>query len=374
MSKISSQIKTIGINELYKNIELIMVAGLVPLVQSSPGIGKTSVARMFGFKNRLKLIDVRLATADPTDLTGFPRINQQTNRAEYVPFNTFPVEGDPLPMVPNPAFDSTQPESATNAKEVQAKGWLIVFDEITSAVPALQAAAYKILLEREVGLLKLHPRVKMIGLGNRMTDNAVVSRMSTALQSRLIHLVVTSDRSTWCDWAYSAGVFTPVISFLNSRPQLLNSFEPDHNDNTFPCERTWEFVSKLCKTAITLNQPINLEMLPVIAGAIGQGAAQEFLGFMSIYNDLIPLSEIVADPARARIPNEPAGKWAITGVIADGINATNVDRLVVYLQRLATEFQIITLQQIFALNPAVLKTPGAIKYATEMSKYLIRRN
>lgn len=374
MSKISSQIKTIGINDLYKNIEIILVAGLVPLVQSSPGIGKTSVARMFGFKNKLKIIDVRLATADPTDLTGFPRINQMTNRAEYVPFDTFPVEGDPLPMVANPAFDSKQPESATNTKEVQANGWLIVFDEITSAVPALQAAAYKILLEREVGLLKLHSRVKMIGLGNRMTDNAVVSRMSTALQSRLIHLVVTSDRATWCDWAYSAGIFTPVISFVNSRPQLLNNFDPDHNDNTFPCERTWEFVSKLCKTAIKLGQPVNLEMLPVIAGAVGQGAAQEFLGFMSIYNDLVPFSEIVNDPARARVPVEPAGKWAITGVLADNINATNAGSIVTYLERLATEFQIITMQQIYVLHPHVLQAPAVVKYATKMAQYLIRRN
>src|SRR5690554_4114819 len=73
----------------------ILQAGLVPYIQSSPGMGKSAIVRDIANEFDMELIDVRLSTCAPTDLTGLPHFNNGI--AEFMPFDMFPVEGTPLP-------------------------------------------------------------------------------------------------------------------------------------------------------------------------------------------------------------------------------------------------------------------------------------
>jgi MoxR-like ATPase len=114
-------------------------------------------------------------------------------------------------------------------------GWLVLFDEFSSAPLSVQSAAYKIILDRKIGQHNLHPKALMMAAGNLMTDNAVVSPMSTAMQSRLIHLEMEVSLDDWKDWAYKNNVDSRIIAYVNHLPNKLHDFSPDHNDKTFPC-------------------------------------------------------------------------------------------------------------------------------------------
>ena len=46
--------------------------GLVPFIQSSPGMGKSAIVKQIAKDFKLKLIDVRLSTLEPVDLSGLP--------------------------------------------------------------------------------------------------------------------------------------------------------------------------------------------------------------------------------------------------------------------------------------------------------------
>lgn len=46
----------------------VMTAGHVPYLRSSPGIGKSSIAKQIAKEHNLFFIDLRLAGCDPTDL------------------------------------------------------------------------------------------------------------------------------------------------------------------------------------------------------------------------------------------------------------------------------------------------------------------
>lgn len=94
-------------------------AKLVPLLLGSPGIGKSGIIRQIAEEFQLKVIDLRLSQCDPTDLLGFP--DTSTGRGRYLPMETFPIEGDPIPE--------------------GYQGWLLFLDEFTSAPRAVQAAA-----------------------------------------------------------------------------------------------------------------------------------------------------------------------------------------------------------------------------------------
>ena len=152
-------------------------AKLVPMLVGSPGCGKSQIIHQIAKEYNLKVIDLRLSQCDPTDLSGFP--TTKGNKAGYLPMETFPIEGDKIPE--------------------GYSGWMLFLDEMNAASPAVQAAAYKLVLDRMVGIYHLHKNVAIACAGNLETDNAIVQPMSTALQSRLVHLELVVDVKEWLD-------------------------------------------------------------------------------------------------------------------------------------------------------------------------------
>lgn len=245
--------------------------------------------------------------------------------------DTFPLESDEIP------------EGYT--------GWLIFFDELTSALPAVQAASYKIILDRMVGQHKLNHNVVIAAAGNTLEDNAIVHEMSTALQSRLIHINMVSDVDIWLnDFAIPHDFDHRITSFIKNDPDMLYSFNPDHDDQTYPCNRTWEFMNKLFK-----DREITYNDVPLAAGTIGEGAARTFIGFCQIYKDLITIEDILRNPM-IHIPEEKSVLFALTGVIANRTTLENIDKLMQFVNRLPIEFQIITLREMIARNKKITQS------------------
>jgi len=353
---------------LKEALEIAFYSKTVPIVRSSPGIGKTSIARQLAADLNLKVIDIRLAQCDPTDLNGFPQITN--GKASYVPMDTFPLEGDELPIKEAEVTKVVAGKTQVVKPAVRYNGWMIIYDEITSASKAVQAAAYKILLEKEVGQRKLHRNVFQIGLGNKETDNAIVQRMSTALQSRMQHFTVTTDHTAWVNHAANSGFDYRVIAFIQSRPELLNKFNPNHNDHTFPCERTWEFVSQTVKgiekyqTKKNKAVSIGHEHQYLIAGCVSEGPALEFISFCQIYGQLVPLTSIIASPMTVPVPHEPSAVFAMASLIGEKIDDTNVDPLMKYLSRLPLENQIIAVRMFYKSKPSLTANPAVSSWIT----------
>lgn len=325
-------------------VAIALKARLVPILHGSPGIGKSSIAREVAKTFNLKLIDVRLAQCDPTDLLGFPRI--EGNKGGYIPMDTFPIEGDPIPS--------------------GYAGWLILFDELTSAAPSIQAASYKIILDRMVGNHKLHKNVAMMAAGNLETDGAIVQPMSTALQSRLIHLEVRSDAKEWNDYAYTNGYDHRITSYIEFRPDHLYTFSPDHSDKTYASPRTWEFVNDILKVT-----SITKEVLPLVIGTIGEGVAREFFGFCQIHDKLPKIEQIIQSPNSVPVPTEPSIQFALVGAIAANVTKNNCDSLMDFIKRLPSEFQVVAVRSMIKRKPEIIKAPSFAPWVAKMAKDLL---
>ncbi len=153
-----SRMYTVTPNQAAQEIVACISAGLTPLLSGSPGTGKSSLMNQVAKDYQLKLLDLRLSQCTPEDLQGYPMRNG--NKATFTPFDIFPLEGEEIPE--------------------GYEGWILFLDELTSATKPVQAAAYKLILDRMVGSYRLHPNVAIVGAGNKMTDRAVVNQMSTA--------------------------------------------------------------------------------------------------------------------------------------------------------------------------------------------------
>jgi len=116
----------------------VLKARLVPMIHSAPGMGKSAIMKQIAESLNLKVIDVRLSTYDPVDLNGFPVKREDGKKASYIPMDTFPLESDPLPLTGRKIPDPQDPSKQINETY---RGWLLFFDELTTASPAIQAAA-----------------------------------------------------------------------------------------------------------------------------------------------------------------------------------------------------------------------------------------
>lgn len=311
-------------------------AKLVPMLVGSPGCGKSQVIYQIAKDYNLKVIDLRLAQCDPTDLAGFPTVTG--SKSDYVPMAHFPIEGDPVPA--------------------GYSGWLLFLDEMTSAPAAIQAAAYKLVLDRMVGSHHLHKNVAIVAAGNLETDNAIVQPMSTALQSRLVHMELVVDAGEWDDWASQNGIHHRITDFIKFKPGMLYTFSPDHTDKTYACPRTWEFASRVLSVADE-GSP---QLLPMLAGTLSEGVAREFVSFCKIYADLPKPSQIMAMPESIKVPTEPSILFALTGTIAHNATMDNFSQLMKFVQRLPAEFQVVTLRETIRRNKPMMAHPAVQKW------------
>ena len=229
----------------------------------------------------------------------------------------------------------------------------------------MQAAAYKLILDKMVGIHPLHPKCPIIGAGNKESDGAIVNRMGTAMQSRMVHLELEVDTLAWLSWANEAKLDYRAISYVENFPDQLHKFDPNHHDKTFACPRTWEMASKLIKD----KAPSPL-MLQLLVGTLSAGVAHQFYAHMSYCAELPSIADIKARPDDIAIPDEPAMLYATSHMVAAYLNAANADRLMRYIDRLPLEFGTTAVQSALKRNRALMEIPavyaGRDKIAAEI--------
>lgn len=324
-----------SLNVAKKHIPSLLAAKIVPFMHSSPGIGKSSVGHQIAKAYNLLFIDLRLSDRDPSDMNGLPQFVD--NKAQFVPFSTFPLRGEELPE--------------------GYSGWLIMLDEFNSASHATQAAAYKLVLDRMVGEYHLHDKVVMIAAGNLEDDNAIVNPMSSALISRFAHFYIELNNDEWSEWAAKAKIDTRITSFLNFKTSQLYTFKSDVS-TPYACPRTWEMVHKVIKNIPTITR----EHTVLLASLIGEGAAREFISFLQHYTNIPTYAEIVANPTTVKMDNNIGTQWAVMGMVCGNITEDTIDPACIYLQRMAMEMQVCALREVKGRNPELLGTAAFRKW------------
>lgn len=328
----------VNADELKNLINVVLKTNLVPMVTSSPGLGKSSIIRQIADDLKLELIDVRLSTADPTYLSGLPFMHD--GKAKLMPFNEmFPTEDMEIPK--------------------GKIGWLLFLDELTSANRSVQAASYQLVLDRVVGTRKLHNRVKIVAAGNLLDDRAIVNTMSTALQSRMVHLTLKPNVEIWTkNVAIPNHIDFRITAFVNAFPQYLMQFDPEHEEKTFACPRTWAFADKIIKA---YGQENLGDIRALLSGTISTSVTTKFLAFCDNMHEVTTLKEVLADPATAKIPSQNQFIWATVTSLAQQVDETNISSICAYVERLTPPMQIIFYRSILIYNKDLSGTPEFTK-------------
>ncbi len=324
----------------------VLEAGLVPMVTSDPGMGKSDIFRSIFKEFRLWMIDQRVSTMQETDLTGLPRF--ENGFAQFAPFlDVFPIQG--ISKIPE-GYD----------------GWAVFFDEMNSGERNVIAATYNVILDRLIGQHHLHEKVILAAAGNLETSRAIVNEMGTAMQSRLIHFELQVSFTDWLeDYALPNNFDPRIISFLSQYPSKLMDFTPDHKNKTFSCPRTWSFMNRLIK-----GKEVTDSRVPMYAGTISAPMAAEFAQYTKIFANIVTLRDVLSGPDTCPVPGDNSLKWATICMLMEHVDEKNYDALTKYTERFDSTMQIVFFRAVQIRKPELRHHPAFIRNMSTLSKYM----
>lgn len=321
--------------ELFSFLQSAIPARLPILITGAPGIGKSDIVAQAAAATESDVILSHPAVSDPTDAKGLPWV--QEGRATFLPFGELQT-----------AIDATR-----------STVWFL--DDLGQASPAVQASYMQLLLARRVNGHKLPDCVTFIAATNRRTDKAGVSGVLEPVKSRFASIVeLEPDLNSWCEWAMDTNVPAQMIAFLRFKPDLLSAFKASADLTNSPTPRTWSHAARL----LALQLPDGLRSA-ALAGAVGEGAAAEFLAFLRLFAALPSIDAILNDADTADIPDQPATLYAVSTALASRVTIENFAMISKYVQRMTdgnlTEFAAVCVRDCIRRCPNVTKTAAFIK-------------
>jgi hypothetical protein len=307
-----------NITEIKDAIKISYEAKQPLMIWGAPGVGKSAAHKQAADELGVDLIDLRVSLLEPVDIRGY--LSQHNGKGVMIGSPLLPTKG---------------------------KG-ILFLDEIVQAVPSMQACVSQLILDRRVGEYVLPDGWHVTAAGNRMSDRASTNNMPSHIANRFVHLDAEVNTDAWIDWALKNKIDIRVIAFIKWRPALLHAFTPQAKNLAFPSPRSWAFVSNLLARKMS---PALLHNF--IRGAIGEGAAAEFIAFLQVWDKMPSIDAILLNPKTADIPTGMAVLYAVVTSVAARANVDNIGKIVDYFNRLTDEasrpeFSVMAMKEIIA--------------------------
>ena len=278
---VGSQNRTVTPNEAINALQHCIKLQRPIMMWGAPGIGKSDIVKQIGDSQKREVIDIRLPLWEPTDIKGIPYYNAKDNNMVWA----------------SPAELPTDPKS--NA--------IVFLDELNSAAPAVQAAAYQLILNRRVGQYKLPEGVSIVAAGNRDSDKGVTFRMPAPLANRFVHIELRVDYEDWLGWATTNHIHPDVVGYVTFAKQDLYDFDPKGSSRSFATPRSWSFVSELLSDDLPENTLTDL-----VAGAVGEGLAVKFMSHRKVSGQLPNPSDILSGKIKDLKCKEISAMYSLT--------------------------------------------------------------
>lgn len=275
-------------------LSLCIQANIPVAVWGDPGIGKSktveAIARALGRPLEILILSQR----EPSDLLGLP-----------IPTD----EGDVIFAPPR------------QGRRLQGVHGILFLDEANDPRPGMQAAAMRVVLDREMGDLKLPESTAIVLAMNPPEHSAGGGELALPLANRMLHLEASVDPRAWCE-GIKSGFPTPripllplgwerdklqgaralVSQFVGLHPNLLMADLKKLRESGKPVRgwqspRSWDMAARALAAASAM-QASNEVTTQLFHGALGAEATMAFMGWASDPG-LPVVDRVLGDPIEA---------------------------------------------------------------------------
>ncbi len=250
------------------------------IIWGLPGIGKTAIVEAVGSSLGRPVHTIIGSLYEAADLVGLPV-----------------RDGDRVRTMPRDWV-----------LECVAKPNTILFlDELTTVDPSVQAAMLRIVNERVVGDVKLPDTVSIVCAANPPDSAAAGVDLSPPMANRLVHLYHEASarvfvRGVRSGWAPAAPLAIPdcisreraiwagiLATFIERKPSMLHALPAltTEQGGPWPSPRSWEMAITVLAASEAAKASKSTQF-DLVKGAIGEGAATEFLNFAKHANLIDP--------------------------------------------------------------------------------------
>ena len=298
-------------------LALALGARVPVLLWGGAGLGKSSAVREMAAAAGLPCETVIASIREPSDFAGLPVVAEDGASVRFAP----------------PRW----------AERLQQAGHGILFlDEISTAPPAVQAALLRVVLERTVGDLELPGDVTVVAAANPPEQAADGWDISPPLANRFCHLDWELSAGEWAEGTM-AGFSQPpvptlpedllrreltvagasVAAFVSARPHLLHAHPGNESaaGRAWPSPRSWGMATRLMAASQVTGAGDTVQAV-LVAGAVGNGAAAEFLAWREDLGLPDP-EEVLSDPTSFRLPDRGDRAYAALAAVTAAVLADN---------------------------------------------------
>lgn len=235
---------------------------------------------------------------------------------------------------------------------------ILCFDDRNQAGPDLQKVLANICQARTLHGASLPDGWMVVSTGNRQSDRAGANRVLSHLRNRETVLELDTHLDDWTTWAIANDVRPEVISYIRFCPAALHDFDPQREQNATP--RSWvDGVSSVLGTV-----PSDAEY-ECFKGAVGEGRAAEFSGFLRIFRKLPNPDAILLNPTTADVPTDPATLYALSGALATRATNSNFERVCAYAERMPPEFSVLMVSYAARRDPQLTMTQAFTRWSVK---------
>lgn len=311
----------VTINELRTTIPLIATT-LTPIIQSEPGVGKTSLLKMIeeDMGDKYDYIYVDCPVKDMSDIA-MTIPNHDTKTLENYVGSIFKLDSD--------------------------KPKVILLDEFMKAPKLLQVIFTRLMLERTVGDIPLPKGSMVFGTSNNQSDGVGDTMLAHAGNRVCIFQMQKPDVDSWLEWAGNNGVHPLIRAFVHTFPKCLHSYLDDGQENNpyifKPSKQMLSFVSPrslaLASTIIEHKDEIGENAtLCGLTGTLGESASRDMDAFLRLEKELPTFDEIVKSPDTTPVPESISAQLFLMFQASDKIKSpSDLTAVMKYIKRIGSE-------------------------------------
>ena len=226
---------------------------------------------------------------------------------------------------------------------------IIMIDELGKANPAVKNALLRVMQERTVGSIKLHPDSIVYATTNKGAEG-VGDTLQPHARNRISTVIVRkTDHMDWIEWGINNNIDPTILGWVKDNPQLFAAFEdvkdPSENPYIFhPKEQRTAFVTPRSLHAASdilhvRDQFDDQTLTALLMGTIGDRGAMDLMAFVKLADQLPSLQSIKDDPMNAIVPNSAAAVCMVVYRTLAALESTWVNAWMDYMPRLDTEAQ-----------------------------------